>query len=119
MFSHTAFSFPSEKVFERPLRKVAVIHECICLQLSWQIRPLFPVYNTVKYSIGCCHILITTNTLFELVSGHTMKINNSTVQLQLGESLIRFYTEQSSESQGFGGKILHAMCQLGQHTICS
>ena len=48
-----------------------------------------------------------------------MKINNITVQLQLGESLIRFYTEQSSESQGFEGKILHAMSQFGKHTMCS
>ena len=48
-----------------------------------------------------------------------MKINNTTVQLQLGESLIRFYTEQPSESQGFEGKILQAIChdQLVQHTL--
>ncbi|KAJ7389807.1 hypothetical protein OS493_028775 [Desmophyllum pertusum] len=37
------------------------------------------------------------NLLTEL--GHTMKVNNITVQLQLGESLIRFYTEQSPESK--------------------
>ena len=46
------------------------------------------------------------NVLFQLNSGHTMKVNNITVQLQLGESLIRFYTEQASESQGLmEGKI--------------
>ena len=48
-----------------------------------------------------------------------MKINNITIQLQLGESLIRFYTEQSSDSQGYEGKILHAMRQLVQHIMCS
>ena len=49
-----------------------------------------------------------------------MKINNITVQLQLGESLIRFYTEQPSESQGLmEGKISQAMRhnQLEQHTL--
>ena len=48
-----------------------------------------------------------------------MKINNITVQLQLGESLIRFYTEQPSESQGLEGRILQAIChdQLVQHTL--
>ena len=48
-----------------------------------------------------------------------MKINNTTIQLQLGESLIRFYTEQLSQSEGFEGKILLAMRQLEQHTMCS
>ena len=48
-----------------------------------------------------------------------MKINSITVQLQLGESLIRFYTEQPSESQGLEGRILQAIChdQLVQHTL--
>ncbi|XP_078375930.1 cilia- and flagella-associated protein 69-like [Oculina patagonica] len=41
------------------------------------------------------------NLLTEL--GHTMKVNKITVQLQLGESLIRFYTEQSPDSKGFEG----------------
>ena len=43
--------------------------------------------------------------LFDLISGHTMKINNVTAQLQLGESLLRFYTDQSLENQSFEGKI--------------
>ena len=34
-----------------------------------------------------------------------MKVNNVAVQIQLGESLLRFYTEQSPESQGFEGII--------------
>ena len=48
-----------------------------------------------------------------------MKINNITVQLQLGESLIRFYTEQPSQSQGLEGKILQAICHdlLVQHKL--
>lgn len=41
------------------------------------------------------------NLLTEL--GHTMKIQNTAVQLQLGESLIKFYTEQSIERQSFEG----------------
>ena len=36
-----------------------------------------------------------------------MKINNVTAQLQLGESLLRFYTDQSLENQSFEGKIWH------------
>ena len=36
-----------------------------------------------------------------------MKINNVTAQLQLGESLLRFYTDQSLENQSFEGKVLH------------
>ena len=34
-----------------------------------------------------------------------MKVQNIPVQLQLGESLIRFYTEQSLERQSFEGKL--------------
>ncbi|KAM7433104.1 hypothetical protein ABFA07_016561 [Porites harrisoni] len=41
------------------------------------------------------------NLLTEL--GHTMKIQNVAVQLQLGESLIQFYTEHSLERQYFEG----------------
>ena len=47
-----------------------------------------------------------------------MKVNKITVQLQLGESLIRFYTEQSSESTGFEGKTLHTFSDsLGNKNV--
>ncbi|XP_058948319.1 cilia- and flagella-associated protein 69 [Pocillopora verrucosa] len=47
------------------------------------------------------HASAIINLLTEL--GHTMKINNVTAQLQLGESLLRFYTDQSLENQSFEG----------------
>lgn len=88
---------------------------------DWLIRPWDLVcfwYCTQPFD-NVILILITNDTLFELISGHAMKINNITAQLQLGESLIRFYTEQSSESQGFEGKTLHALCQLGQDVLAT
>lgn len=50
------------------------------------------------------------NLLTEL--GHTMKINNVTAQLQLGESLLRFYTDQSFENQSFEG---YQACSLSHN----
>ena len=51
------------------------------------------------------------------LTGHTMKIQNVAVQLQLGESLIQLYTEHSLERQYFEGR--YTFIYLGSLSTCT
>ena len=54
-------------------------------------------------SLGLVFVLLQCILCYPLILGHTMKTQNTAVQLQLGESLIKFYNEQSTERQSFEG----------------